>query len=238
MRPPERAIRPSGGEVVAGGHGHQGVVLRQQFGRRSALTQQAARVFLQAGYEACLAEQVEVFRHGPGVRLHALVLLAQVMRHVVQRQYLPGIVAGEPEQLLEQGMAVNPFEREDVLFDAGFDQTPGNKIAPARFVPIQAGLDGFGIAAEIDVLVETEAESGVHFGVGPVSEANQLETPHQAFGETTLNQQRRRTQQHDVHFQIRGAVFVPEPLYGFRPVRDFLHFIDGECERSARSTDL
>ena len=57
---------------------------------------------------------------------------------------------------------------------------------------------GAGVAAEIDIFIQVETEGVLHFGIRPVTKAQDLEPARQGFRQPTLEEERGRTEQDDL----------------------------------------
>ena len=87
---------------------------------------------------------------------------------------------------------------------------------------------GTGISAKVQILVEREIEGLAHFGVGPVRQAQGLESTCQALRQTLGKQERGRSEQNHLEWPLLARVLIPEPLHRLRPRRNLLDLVQHE----------
>ena len=186
-------------------HGtHQRGVVNHELGRRLALTNQLTGVLVQPGQEPGVRQQRQLMTQRKRVT-------TQPALGLVQSHDLAGVGATEAEKLAQQGRLVHPEHLEYVLLDVGRDQRRLDIVAPACFVANEARASRE--AAEIEVLLQGEAESRVHFVERPMPQAHHLEATQETFRETVLHQHWRRTQQQHVHAHAECQAAIPQALH-------------------------
>ncbi len=97
---------------------------------------------------------------------NGIACIPELAEHLLIGEDLARLVATELEQAAEQRRFVDAGQEHNVARDRRFDQGINNVAAPPLFIINQGRRAG--IATEIDVLFDGPAESGLHFGVGPV----------------------------------------------------------------------
>ena len=139
---------------------------------------------------------------------------------------LPRVVADQPEETAQQSGLVDAGEQQQIARDGRLNDRVEHEGGPARLVFDQRRRPR--ISAEVDELVEAEAEGVAHLAERPVRRADRLEAPGEALAESFLDEQRGRAEQHDAQWQRRMPVLVPESLDRLCPTGDLLNLID--CE--------
>ena len=86
------------------------------------------------------------------------------------------------------------------------------------------------ISSEIDVTVEVEPECRGHFCERPVRKTDGFKTTKHAFAQPSLHEKWRGPQHDHVQREAFMSVSVPQAFHGFRPILNFLDFVENEYE--------
>jgi hypothetical protein len=78
------------------------------------------------------------------------------------------------------------------------------------------------------VLLQREAERCAHLGERPVRDVQEFEAPREAVAESSLDEERRRTEEYDMQRALRARVGVPLCFHDVGPRRELLHFVEDE----------
>jgi hypothetical protein len=167
--------------------------------------------------------------------------LLELPEHLRVREDLPGVAAPQLEEPPEERWLVHPRQQEDVAGDGGLDERVADEAGPPLGVPDQGC--GPRIAAEKQVLLQREAEGRPHLAEGPVGDVQHLEAARQALCQATLDEKRRRTEQHHLERPLPAGVFVPQSLDRLGPAGCLLHFVEHQdpafaAKREARRLPL
>ena len=107
----------------------------------------------------------------------------------------------------QQRRLVHARQQQHVSRDRRFDQRVEHVAPPAPGLADERRRAR--VAAEVQVLVQREAEGRAHLRERPVRQAQHLESPGQALGQALLDEERRRAEQH--HLERHAGRVCPRP---------------------------
>ena len=190
----------------------------KKLGARRPLADLIRGELLQARQHAGAGQQFQVV--GQSRRIAGILKLPD---HLLVGKDLSREGAAELEKAPEQRGLVDPRQKQDVAGKGRLDERIDDVARPALPVGNQVGRTG--IAAEIDIAVKIPSESLPHFGIGPVGHGNDFKAAGEAFGQSPLNQERRRSQEKNLEGQVVAGVAVPQPFDHLGPAGHLLDLV-------------